>query len=205
MLNKKWIAPILPYLAVWAGLFLFHSAWFALAGFQLGILFSYLLFRPNIPISIVFKSKNPKKVLIGALFCGASGIALYFLWGVFGIANDLPAQLSAIGLNSSSWPVFIAYFSLVNPFIEEYFWRGVFGDNSKKPTVGDIVYAGYHAVVLWGRVNPFSIVFAVILLAFAGWLWRQIAREDDGLLAPVLGHMAADFSVLLTIYLMTRR
>ena len=126
------------------------------------------------------------------------------LWDVFGVANDLPAQLKSIGLNSSSWPVFIAYFSLVNPFIEEYFWRGVLGDALKKITVGDFIYAGYHAIVLWGRLNPFSIVFAVIILAAAGWLLRQITREDDGLLAAVLGHMAADFSILLTIYLKTR-
>jgi membrane protease YdiL (CAAX protease family) len=100
--------------------------------------------------------------------------------------------------------VFIAYFSLVNPFIEEYFWRGVLGDNSKKPTLGDFIYAGYHTIILWGKVNPFSILFAVTILTSAGWLWRQIAREDDGLLAPVLGHMAADFTILLTIYLRTR-
>jgi hypothetical protein len=45
-------------------------------------------------------------------------------------------------------------------------------------------------------------VFAVIILTSAGWLWRQIAREDDGLLAAVLGHMAADFSILMVIYWM---
>jgi hypothetical protein len=32
---------------------------------------------------------------------------LYFLWDSFGVAHDLPAQLQSIGLNSSSWLVFI--------------------------------------------------------------------------------------------------
>jgi hypothetical protein len=59
-------------------------------------------------------------------------------------------------------------------------------------------------MILWGRVNPLSTLFAVIILVSAGWLWRQIFRKDRGLLAAVLGHMVADFSILLTIYTMTR-
>jgi hypothetical protein len=96
----------------------------------------------------------------------------------------------------------IVYFSLVNPFVEEYFWRGVLGSNSKKLHIGDVVFAGYHALILWGRVYPLSILFAVIILTSAGWLWRQFSREDDGLLAAVLGHMVADFSILMVIYWM---
>lgn len=202
--NKNWFAPILPYLAVWAGLFLFRNAWLTLIGFHIAIALVLLVVRSNIPISILFKSKYSKRILASIFFCATSGIGLYFLWDVFGVANDLPSQLRSIGLNSSSWPVFIAFFSLVNPFIEEYFWRGVLGDISKKLIVGDLIYAGYHAIVLWGRVHPLSILLAVIILISAGWFWRQISRKDNGLLAAVLGHMIADFTILLTIYLKTR-
>ena len=202
MPDKKWLVSIIPYLAVWAGLFLFKSAWLTLVGFHIAVLLMLWFLHPNLPINILFKSKYPKWILASILFCSTSGIGLYFLWDVFGIANNLPAQLQSIGLTSLSWPPFIAYFSLVNPFIEEYFWRGVLGSNSKKLYIGDAVYAGYHALVLWGRVIPLSILFAVIIITSAGWLWRQIARENDGLLASVLGHMIADFTILLTVYWM---
>jgi hypothetical protein len=204
MAGKKWLAPILPYIAVWVGLGLFHNAWFALAGFHIAILGTLLLYRPNLSTKVLFKSKTSKKVLSSIIFCGSGGIGLYYLWNAFGVANDLPVQLKSIGLNSSSWPLFIVYFSLVNPIVEEYFWRGVLGDGSKKPVFVDFIYAGYHAIVLWDKLNPFFIVLAVVILVSTGWLWRQIAREEDGLLAPVLGHMAADFSILLAIYLRTR-
>ena len=202
MINKKWLTPILPCLAVWAGLFLFKSAWLGLIGFHAAILLTLAIVRPNIPINILFKSKYPQWIFASVLFCSTSGIGLYYLWGGFGIANDLPAQLRSLGLTPSSWSLFIAYFSLVNPFIEEYFWRGVLGNNSTRVYIGDVVFAGYHALILWGRTQPTSILFAVIILTSAGWLWRQMAREDGGLLAPALGHMIADFTILITVYWM---
>lgn len=203
MNDKKWLAPILPYLAVWAGLFLFKSAWLALIGFHLAILFALLIARPNIPIAILFKSKYSKWILTSLFLCGLSGVSLYFFWNIFSIYSDLPAQLESIGLNSSSWFPFIAYFSLVNPFIEEYFWRGFLGSEAKKLHVGDFIYAGYHALILLGKVPPLSIFFALVFLAAAGWLWRQIRREDEGLLAPALGHMVADFTILVCILVKT--
>lgn len=195
---------ILPYLAVWLGLFFFKSAWSALVGFHIAILLALLILRSTLPLEILFKGKSVRWILFSVLFCSTSGIGLYFLWDVFGVAGDLPAQLQALGLNSTSWFPFIAYFSLVNPFVEEYFWRGVLGSATKKLYIGDLIYASYHAMILWGRVHPFFILFAVIILVSAGWLWRQMLRKDNGLLAAVLGHMAADFSILLTIYTMTR-
>jgi membrane protease YdiL (CAAX protease family) len=105
-----------------------------------------------------------------------------------------------MGLTLASWPWFIAYFSLINPFVEEYFWRGVLGNDMLNLYIGDVVFAGYHSMILWGRVRPIFILFAVMILVSAGWLWRQISREDGGLLAASLGHMAADFTILTTIY-----
>jgi len=56
-------------------------------------------------------------------------------------------------------------------------------------------------LILIGMVGIDTIIFALFMLVLAGWLWRQIAREDHGLLAPVLGHMAADFTILMAVYL----
>lgn len=200
----KWIAPSLAYLAVGLGLFVFHSAWGALLGFHAAIIGSLLIVRPNIPVAILFKSKNFKWILLSVALCGSSGIALYFLWDVFEVVSDLPAQLALLGLNSRTWIPFIAYFALVNPFIEEYFWRGYLGSASKRLHIFDFLYAGFHALILIRKVPIASILFGVGALVCAGWFWRQIAREEDGgLLAPALGHMAADFTILLAIYKMT--
>ena len=197
----KWIAPTLAYLAVGIGIFLFHSAWGALVGFHVAIIVSLLIARPNVPVTVLFKSTNLKWILLSILLCGGGGVALYFLWNIFGFASDLPAQVEALGLNSSNWLPFIAYFALVNPFVEEYFWRGYFGNPTKSLYLYDFIYSGFHGLILIGKVHSYSIIFGLSVLVFAGWLWRQIAREDHGLLAPVLGHMVADFTILMAVYL----
>ena len=149
-MNKKWLAPIPPYLAVWAGLFLFKNAWMTLVGFHVSILLTLLFLRPNLPVNMLFKSKFPKWILVSVLICSTSGIGLYFLWDLFGIASDLPIQLKNLGLNSSSWPIFITYFVFVNPFAEEYFWRCILGSDSKQLYFMDVIFAGYHVMILWG-------------------------------------------------------
>lgn len=171
-------------------------------GFHTAILVSLLIARPNIPLSIVFKHGNMKWILVSILLCGSSGVTLYLFSNHFGFANDLPAQVKALGLDSSTWLQFITYFTLVNPFIEEYFWRGYLGDQAKGFHMSDFLYSGFHAMILIDKMRAGSIIFALFMLLLTGWFWRQIARQDEGLLAAVLGHMAADFTILVTVYKM---
>ncbi len=199
----KWFTPLLPYLAVAIGIFWFQNAWAALLGFHCAIILALLLVRSNVPVKFVFKSRDIRWVALSILLSGSGGIVLYFFWTSFGIASNLSTHTEALGLNASGWPAFIAYLSFVNPFIEEYFWRGALGSPTKTPHVSDFFYAGFHALVLLGIVPAGSIVFGLAMLALAGWFWRQIARQDGGLLAPVLGHMAVDFTILVVIYRMS--
>lgn len=199
----KWIAPGLAYLAVGLGLCVFHGAWSALLGFHVSILAALFIARPELPVSILVKNKNNKWIFLSILLCGSSGVTLFLFWEHFGVAVDISTQLAALGLNSSTWLPFIAYFALVNPFIEEYFWRGYLGKPVRGLHISDALYAGFHALVLLGKVQTGSIIFALGMLIFAGWFWRQISREGGGLLAPVLGHMAADITILVTVYRMT--
>jgi len=201
--HTKWFAPILAYLAVGIGMFVFHSAWGALVGFHIAIIFSLLIARPNIPVSILLKSTNIKWIFLSILFCGSSGIILYFLWNKFGTASDLPSQIEVLGLSSTTWLPFIAYFTLVNPFVEEYFWRGYFGNSTKSLYIYDFIYSGFHGLILINKVGTDSMIFVLSMLVLAGWFWRQIAREDQGLLAPMIGHMAADFTIIMAVYLHT--
>ena len=190
------------YLAVGLGIFVYHSAWGALLGFHAAIILSLLIAKPNLPLSVLWKNTKIKWILLSALLCGSSGVTLFLTWDRFGFVPDLSAQIETLGLTSSTWIPFIAYFALVNPFVEEYFWRGYLGGETKSLHISDLLYSGFHGLILIGKVQARSILFALSLLVLAGWFWRQVFREDKGLLAPVLGHMAADFTILMAVYCM---
>jgi membrane protease YdiL (CAAX protease family) len=202
-MKSKWLAAIPPYLAVWAGLFLFNSAWGALAGFHVAILLSLLWLKPALPTNVFLKPAQWKSIFISVLLCSSGGLGLYLLWDGFGISATLGEKILALGLDDKTWLGFVAYFSLVNPFMEEYFWRGVLGSDSRSLHIGDLVYAGFHAFVLWDKAHFFSVLLALSVLVFIGWFWRQVYRRDGSLMSPVLGHMAADFSVMFAVFLKT--
>jgi hypothetical protein len=197
----KWLAPVFVYIAVGIGLFLIQNAFGALWLFHLAILVSVSIAKSRIPLKILFTGHDLKWTLISVLLCVSTGFTLYLFWAKFGIANDLAKHMEEMGLNKSTWFWFIAYFTFVNPLIEEYFWRGFLGSEARNFYISDFLYAGFHGLILLNKVQASMIVYSLALLILAGWFWRQIARADNGLLAPVLGHMAADFSILMAVYL----
>lgn len=199
----KWLTPILPYLAVAIGSFWLQHALLALLGFHLAIVIGISLVKSSIPLGILFKSNDIRRVILSILLCGSGGVLLHFLWPYFDVVRDLPAQIESYHLTGATWPLFIAYFTLVNPLVEEYYWRGYLGSPTKNLHPSDFLYAGFHTLVLLNKVQPGWIISSLAVLVIAGWFWRQIAREDGGLLAPVLGHMAADFTILMAVYRMS--
>jgi hypothetical protein len=159
-----------------------------------------LIAKPKIPLKTLCSSNSFKWIPLSVILCGSSGLTLYLLWNYFGFAADLPTQVESLGLDRANWAPFVAYFALVNPWIEEYFWRGYLGSDTTGPYTSDFLYSGFHGLILIDKVQTASILFGLTVLVLAGWFWRQIARKDQGLLAPVLGHMAADLAILLAVY-----
>lgn len=188
---------LMPYVTVGLGLHIFHNAWAAILGYHAGILL--LLWRAD------FASRHPFHVtgkpwwLVFALLGGLAGLALVFLWPHVFVAPSLEGTLVRWGLTSASWPWFIAYGGLVNPWLEELYWRGWLGNDTRSPVGEDAAFAGFHLVVLAPFISIFWLVAVFLILTVTGWLWRQVTRREQSLLPAALCHLVADVSILVVI------
>lgn len=196
--SLRWGWVLLPYLAVFAGMTLLENAWVALIGFHLSLLPLLLaqagqVRRFFIPVSF--------RLLLPVSLAGlAGGLGLWLVWPLAGLPLDFPAQVERLGLRCADWPLFLACFALLNPFLEEWYWRGALGSDSPRPQPVDFLYAGYHISILARFAAPGWVLIGFLLLAGAGWFWRQTARLTGSLLPAALSHLLADASLLIVLY-----
>jgi len=193
-------APILPYLAVAVGLYAFHNAWVTLLGYHVGMIVVLAAAGHLGEAGQLLKLRRLPLALLAVLFGAIGGVLLYLLWPILGIRLDFGAALGRLGLAGKSWLVFILYFSLVNPWLEELYWRSYLGSPGKSVILNDLLFSGYHLGVLALFVSIPWLLAVFLILSGSAWLWRQFARLSDGLLLPVLSHMAADLTLILVIY-----
>jgi hypothetical protein len=194
-------AVLVPYVAVGLGLFLARNAWITLVGYHLGMAFFLTLARAWPQARKLRPAGHLRWILFAALLGLCGGIGLSLLWPLFGIVPDLRARLLILGLNPVSWPFFGLYFSLVNPWMEEIYWRGWLGSDLRSLVASDLWFAGFHLLVIGAYVPWYSLIIALVVLASVGWFWRQLARHEASLFAPTLSHLLADAAIVLVVYL----
>jgi membrane protease YdiL (CAAX protease family) len=191
---------LMPYFTVWLGLYVLKNAWAAVLGYHIGIILLVTLagawtspreFRTTTPLW---------KVLFFGLTGCVAGISVYFLWPFIHVSPQLTEALIEWGLTPRVWPIFILYSALVNPWLEEIYWRGWLGSAARLPSVHDAFFAGFHLVILAPFFPPIWLAVTFLVLAFSGWLWRQVIRTEKSMLASSLFHMAADVSILLVVW-----
>jgi hypothetical protein len=204
MVRKIW-APLIPYIAVGIGLLLLNNVWVTIFGYHLGMITILLFAGEKISFTRIRENSSYKIIVTTAVMGGVGGLLLYLLWPLLDIPRDINLYLQNIGLSTAAWPYFITYFILINPWLEEYYWRGYLGSNSKRIILNDLLFSGYHILVLAGRINVIWLITMFIVLLLGGWFWRQANRWNQTILASIVSHLTADASVILVIYFMTIR
>ncbi len=197
------LCPSVPYLAVGVGLLVFHNAWAAILTYHAGMAAVIFFSKPVAPFKQIIQSATYKLLILSVAIGASGGVLLYLLWPLLSVPPDINIYMRSIGLTAEVWPYFVAYYVLVNPAFEEYYWRGYLGSTVKRPALNDFLFAGYHLIALAGNVDLLWLVVVFLVLCGAAWYWRQISRLTEGLLAATLSHMAADVTVILAIYSMT--
>jgi len=184
-------------------MFVLHNAWAAMASYHLCMAVILVFEKKFAAFSQIVNKRNNVILIIMLVIGGLGGLLLYLLWPVLSIPEGINRELENIGLHASSWPYFIVYFILVNPWLEELYWRDYLSSDAKRFTLNDFLFSGYHILVLAGKVHPLWLVAVFVVIAAAAWFWRQANTRNGSISASVVSHIAADTSVILTIYFMT--
>jgi len=194
------LAPFLPYLAVLAGLYWLHSAWVAILLYHLGMIALLTGAKQWSRARSLISGCALWQVPVMALGGISAGAILFFLWPLMGISATFGTHLAGLGLTSTRWPFFFGYFILINPWLEELYWRDYLGNASRFLSWNDLFFAGYHLLVLAFFVCWYWLLLTLCVLVAVAWFWRQLARQNGGLCAPMLSHLFADAGTITVIY-----
>jgi membrane protease YdiL (CAAX protease family) len=141
-------------------------------------------------------------LLVPALVvCALAAPVVYFMWPWFAASGSiLPEWLARYGLTGWAWLCLLPYFSIVHPILEEIHWRGI----SPGPVTGicrqDLLFAGYHVLVLFQPVRAPWLLLVFAVLAGSSVFWRWAAERFGGYGLPVLTHAVADAAVVVGVH-----
>ncbi|MCP4547686.1 MAG: hypothetical protein GY835_14595 [bacterium] len=189
---------LVPYGAVLVGLYLLRHAWAAILLYHVGILSTLLLNRQNVHPGLLFRGWNRGALLATLPVALLGGPALLILWPWLRSGEGLlAAWMQSHHLTGTGWIVFIIYFSLIHPLLEELHWRTLTARAALRPCRLDAAFAGYHVLVLLPLLRGYWLAIGFLLLLGASLFWRWSARRFGGHAVPLVTHAVADASIIL--------
>jgi hypothetical protein len=112
--------------------------------------------------------------------------------------------LATHGLSGTAWLLLVPYFGIVHPLLEEMHWAPL-RRATQPAAVAHVLFASYHALVLFSLLHIPWVVACCVVLALASIAWgRLAAAARGGLLVPALSHLCADSSLAVAALLLAR-
>lgn len=192
------LAALTPYVSSALGIHLLHSAWAALLVYHAAI--AAVVVRRGLKATWgeARRGWSTPWGLVLALVCLSNGGALVLLWRfVARDPGDLSGQLARLGLAHGLWWLFGAWYILVHPILEELFWRCTLTSARSGPALPDLVFAGYHSIVLIAFMPWYWVLPVVLLLTGMGCAWRAMVRRLGGPAVPIVSHACAGLGTIL--------
>lgn len=184
-----------PYCAVIVGLLILHSAWLALLLYHAQII---LLSRRDLPN--LTRGWRLREAVAMAIPAAATGPLTYLLLPVM-LAVPLSPWLAGVGLSHPAFGVFVFYYGLIHPPLEQAHWSAIRRDG-RLGVAAHVAYAGYHAVVLQAFMHPAWAAVSLSVLVSASYAWHRIEeRVGGGCAVPAASHLLADFGMVVAVWL----
>ncbi len=194
----KSFAPLIPYGAIFVGLYVMRNAWAAVLFYHLPVLL-LMISSPRPALGRAIRTGwHTRRAIVLSILCAASGAVLFYLWPIVRLEDQhLGRVFAGLGLKGVWWWLFAVYFVTWHPLSEEIFWRFYLGDGNGRFHWHDAAFAGFHALVLYLFVKPIWVLVSVVVLFFAAWMWRRTGSRFGGLGVALVTHAVADASIIV--------
>jgi membrane protease YdiL (CAAX protease family) len=197
----EFVVCLLSAAGIATGLFVFHSGWAAILLYHAVLLCALISGVPRkVEWRSIFKGYRTGPALGLVLLSFLTGLGFFLLIHHSGASEAyLLKKLSRAGFSLSTFWLFVLYASVINPVLEELFWRG---DPSRaRGWVSDLFYALLHTPILYsvGRSAPHHVGLCLLGLTLAGAVWRWVAHKQNGLATSIIGHAASDLALLAAV------
>ncbi len=195
----------LPYISILVGLYALHNAWVGILLYHFCIVLFLIFNRKSVSFSRVFAGFDARAFVPGLVVCLLAGPAVYVLWPFIRSGDGVLVEWLALHhLTGLAWLLFLPYFSVVHPLLEELLWRTITGRVTGYFSWIDLYFSGYHILVLFSLLRHAWLLLVFLILAASSAFWRIIARRSSGLVVPILTHTAADAGVILFAHLLLK-
>ncbi|MGI8314769.1 CPBP family intramembrane glutamic endopeptidase [Halobacillus mangrovi] len=191
-----------PFTMIFIGLYIFSNVPLTFLLFYGWLLTGSIFLRKYLP------KGSPRLSVISGVF---SGVVLFA--GIVGAVTMLhPVVLDAedIRLLLDRWKFsgigLVLVLLVINPILEEVYWRGVMHGyllTRFKERIVVVLTAGFYTIYHLLSVLPFfewpMNMVSVIPVFLAGLFWSYLRKKTGSLIAPILSHAMADAGIL-TVY-----
>lgn len=189
-----------PYIAVLVGMYLFQNAFLSLILYHIGMGTAIILFHKKIDFTTLFQVKNRVLASVLITMCGISGFAIYALWTTIQkTGSDTATILASFQLIGTTKIIFLIYFAVIHPLLEEIYWRFLLDAKARFISVQEILFALYHLLVVQFFVQPIYLIYTFVGLVGIARLWRYLKQDLTEHGTIIISHAVADFSIMFFI------
>ncbi len=155
--------------------------------------------------------RPPCATTLLANFAAAALLMILFSWALVAYAERhgsygdvLDRGLTAFAVPENTRLLFAIELCLLNPLLEELFWRGLFFSDRTRPAATDFCYAAFHFFALIPFMPALQATIGTIGLVGVGYSLRQMAKRNGGsLVIPLLWHALGDVAIVVAIARLT--
>jgi membrane protease YdiL (CAAX protease family) len=197
---KLIIWSLLPCVAMWLGLYQLKSALWAYALYHCLCLVPAIVLNRSLWLS-TFKKPSIRDcalLLIAAIAFSALALLAYEIFGPKVLSNEhVPLLLKEQGISRNLYIFFALYSTIVNPLLEELYWRGIVFNALDKPnirpkyfaiTCSSLLYALFHYLIFRLVLYPGWAELGTLLLAGYGAILALIYRKTGSIITTAMAH-----------------